>query len=133
MAFVIDETPGIGPMEFMVPSNTFKLADQTATSAVQTLGAAAKTFAWQIWLKAFTRSAGTVGPIFALQVADNVGFSTNVREIDRGQLAISASSQLGSIGPQFGRTPDGQKAFARILVVFSGSDSGTYDAKIVAA
>ena len=134
MAFAIDKTPGVGAGEFYHPSNHFDLADQTATTAAQTLGAAAKSFSWRIWLKAFTKGTGTVAPTFTLEVADNSAFSTNVREIDR--IAMPGNYASNALATYFNpdvKTPDGQKAFVRVRVIFSGTDSGTFDVMIDAA
>lgn len=133
MAFAMDKTPGVGPLEYGHPSNHFELADLTATSSILTLGAAAKSFNWSVSLKVFTRGTGTTSPVFVLEGADNVGFTTNVRTLDTIVIGASATAQIGRGSSIQGRAPDGAKAFLRVRPIFSGTDTGTFDVMIDAA
>ena len=134
MAFAIARKPGLGPAEFFVPGNRVQLADQTTTTAVQTLAAPAKTFAWMIYQKVSAVGTGTRGPVYTLQAADNSAFTTNVRELDSHEInpGLVATAVGFYVNPDV-RAMDGAKSFVRILVSFSGTGSATFDAVIQAA
>lgn len=110
--------------------NRTSLADQTATTSTITFIAPVMAVRGLIWMKSFTGGTGTVGPIWEIQVADNPGFSTNVRTIAvaQGPRAVHAINDLAGV------VPDNRLAqWCKIKVTFSGTDTGTFDAVIDAA
>jgi len=111
-----------------MPGNRFTAADQTATTSLITFISPVRNVRALVWLKAYTKSSGTIGPIFQIKVADNSGFSTNVRAIATGIANdASATGQLGCL-TLMGTVPDNfLAAWCKIFVTFSASDSGTFD------
>ena len=107
------------------PGSHISLADQTTTTAVQTATQACAWFKAVVSLKTFTVSGGSRGPVFELQAADNVGFTTNVITVDtqEGGLTTAVPSAMVLIG----LSPVTRKQFFRVKVTFSSSDSGTFD------
>jgi hypothetical protein len=86
-----------------------------------------------IWSKTFTRGTGTIGPLFEIQVADNSGFTTNVRTI---ASAYSSQAATGALWASYinGVVPDNLLAqWCKIKVTYSGSDTGTFDINLDAA
>lgn len=107
--------------------NRTMLADQTATSSTITFIAPVRAVRGMVWCKSFTAGSGTVGPIWEIQVADNSGFSTNVRTIAiaQGPRAVHALRDLSGV------VPDNSLAqWCKIKVTFSGTDTATFDAVI---
>lgn len=113
-----------------LPANRILLADQTVTTATQNFATVVRAVRAFIWLKAFTRGTGTVGPVFEIQVADNAGFTVNVRTIAASTFPNAATASLCAEYIN-GVVPDNLlAAWCRIKVTFSGTDSGTFDVSL---
>lgn len=116
-----------------LPGNRTSLPDQTATTAVQAFVAPVRVVRAVIALKTFTRGTGTVGPIFEIQMADNAGFTTNVRSIATANTNASATGAIIHFYMN-GVVLDNLLAqWCKIKVTFSGTDSGTFDCYLDAA
>ncbi len=109
----------------MLPAARFQLADQTATSGAQAAPTPLRVWRAIIYQKAFTAGTGTVGPIYAIEVADDSAFTSNVRRIAHVQVN-RADEQTALL---IGMTPfaAGQQ-YARIVLTLNGTDAATYDA-----
>src|SRR6516225_2208754 len=113
------------------PGMVIPLADQTATTASQQfVGTGGRNVAAQwisaiVMLKSFTVGTGTVYPMFALEAADNTGFTTNRRRIAQTQpLLLEAIAAIPGTNPITtffleGVCPDGGKNWVRIVVLFN--------------
>lgn len=96
-----------------------ELADLTATSAAQDLG---KPFS-KFRLTVFVKTASTAFT-FRLDVADDSGFTSNVRSVARLPMANVVGAAVAT-----GIAPVGGQRYARVTVE---AGSGTYDARIEA-
>jgi hypothetical protein len=108
---------------------TASVPDQTATTAGQDAGSPMRKWRASIYQKAFAAGTGTVGPIYALEVADNSAMSTNLRTVDVGQPQRLNEQQIvleGTclVAPQ---------QFGRVKLTLSGTDTATFDCFIQAA
>ncbi len=127
------------------PGIVIPLADQTATTASQQFVGTGGRNVSALWvscmisLKSFTVGTGTVYPIFALETADNTGFTTNRRRIAQAQPGLSeAIGAIPGTNPivsffMEGMNPDGGRNWVRVFVTFSGTSSGTFDLIIAGA
>lgn len=98
-----------------------ELADQTATSAAQDLG---KKFS-KFRLSVYTKVDGTGPYTYRLDVADDSGFTTNVRTV-----AVTGSQPDAVLGAMVveGIAPIGGAQFAKVIV--QAGTAMTYDARI---
>lgn len=110
------------------PGNHFSVPDQTATSGAQELAYKARWFAAMIYQKAFTPGTGTARVLYRIEVADDSGFTSNVRTIANGTLARAAQEALFLVG----FSPDNPKKYVRVGITEDGTDAATYDAIISA-
>lgn len=124
MAFDITNKGVTFPVQF-IATKRVELADLTATSAGQDMGAAYRSFRALIYQKAFTAGTGTRFVTYSIDVADNSAMSTNLRTVATG-VVLRADEQTLIL---FGQTPfvAGQQ-FARVGVVEDGTDAATFDA-----
>lgn len=115
------------PPSVFDPSNQAILADQTATTAVQTCVAACAWFRAQVSLKTFAVSGGSIGPFFELQCSSDVGFGTaaNITTVDSRYGAATTGNTSAIV--LLGCSPVTRKTYYRLKVTFSSSDSGTFD------
>lgn len=105
-----------------IPGNHFELADQTGTSAVQTLASKAKFFRAVVYIK---NSTATGSVAFTLKAASLVTLGTSAQNIDSRQFGGSAGSYtfiLEGFAPDAGQ---GGLGFVRLEV---GGTGWTYDA-----
>jgi len=108
---------------------TASVPDQTATTTGVDAGSPMRQWRASVYQKAFTAGSGTVGPIYALEVADNSAMSTNLRTVAIEQVQRLDEQQVvleGTclVAPQ---------QFGRVRVTFSGTDAGTFDLIMQAA
>lgn len=108
-----------------VPGNHFELADQTATTATQTLAAKAKFFRAVVYIKNVA-TAGTC--TYSLEAATTVALTTT------GKATIDAKMINGSIGSYSfilqGFAPDaalGGLSFVRVVQSQLAAGTQTYD------
>ena len=118
------------PIAF-TPANRITLADQTATSSVQTLAVAATFFRVLIVFKTYVLGNDSTGPVFDFNVSDTVAGTVNV------QTLVSATAKLVVSGTQIQVffwdvlvAPVVAKGFWKIVVTFQGTGTGAYDAQV---
>ena len=118
-----------------LPGNLAKLTDQTNnsaqyTSALITFAAAVRQVRAQVWIKTYAQGTASAGPQLELVVADNSGFTTNLRTVASGVLGRRPGDILLN-----GVVPDNFLAQWAKLVITNGpggsaTDSFTFDAQI---
>lgn len=124
MAFEITNKVTTVPSAF-VPRKRFEVADQGAASPAQDAGAKSKVWRAFIYQKAFTAGTGTNPPIYSIEVADDSGFTSNVRAIASGVVKRADEQTLMLVG----ETPfEAGQQFGRVNVAEDGTDAATYDA-----
>lgn len=98
-----------------------ELADLTASTAAQNMLKKYSKFKLTVYVKAYTSGS----PTFRLEIADDIGFTTNVRNV----ATLFTASVDESSGVFEGVAPKGGQQFARVLL-----QAGvlTYDARIEA-
>lgn len=107
-----------------VPANHFELADQTATTVVQALGAKAKYFRAVVYVKNVLAGAASVS--FILQAAPLMTLGSGVQHIDSRNLGGSAGSYtfiLEGFAPDAGQ---GGLGFVRVELL-PATGSWTFD------
>ena len=120
-----------GQPQAFTPANRISLADQTASSGVQTLAVAATFFRVLIVLKTYVLGNDTSGPVFDVNVADVVGMTTNLTTIQEWTAKkIASSTQIQVFYSDVLVAPVASKGFLQIIVTFQGTGTGAYDAVI---
>lgn len=102
-------------------------ADQTGTSSTLDFSSGRNWFAVRLYQKTFTAGTGTNRPQYQIQVADDSSFATNLRRIAFFEMPrASRASEF-----KLRMAPDGAKRYCRIVPTLDGTDSVTYDVKVV--
>lgn len=109
------------------PGSHKELADQTTSTAAQTLIAPSRFFRAVISLKTYVLGTDTTGPVFRIRGATVFAMTTTLTIIGGtiAQLVASATSpQCFTIG---GIAPVTALGFMDVTVAFSGTGSAVYD------
>lgn len=104
----------------------FELADQNVTtSPVMQFPTGVSWVRAIINQKGWVSGTGTVGPIYAIEVAFDSGFTSQVRELDPRTLLRDGLNQTVVLAAP---VPDLQSlTFCRVLITKSGTDNVTVD------
>jgi hypothetical protein len=124
--------------EYTSTKAVFDYADQTASTTATAggqgdCGTPMNWFRAYISLKTYTVGTATIGPLFSINVADNAGLSTNLTILNSAYLENVASGTQTQSLVLTGIVPVAARQFCGIKVTFSGTASGTFDARLLAS
>lgn len=121
----------VAPFNVGLQAYHFELADQPITGTVGQLCPTGIAQARAVvYKKSETSGSGTVGPLFELQVAYDVGFTSFVVTLDAYQGVLHATGVEASVTLQGVNAARQTSTYVRVKCTASGTDTMTWDTLI---